>query len=126
MKDLSFRKHLIKAYLDDSEYEKFTRIAKCSKCSNSRLVRDMLERAIFVEYPPAEYDDVLYELRKIGINLNQLAEKAHTFGFIDSNDYRKNTNRLWKALADFARIYVECGAQIEEEKERQKKEQNQI
>lgn len=126
MKDLSFRKHLIKAYLDDSEYEKFTRIAKCSKRSNSQLVRDMLEKAIFVEYPPAEYDDVLYELRKIGINLNQLAEKAHTFGFIDSNDYRKNANRLWKALADFARIYVECGAQIEEEKERQKKEQNRI
>ncbi|MBQ8497162.1 MAG: plasmid mobilization relaxosome protein MobC [Clostridia bacterium] len=126
MKDLSFRKHLIKAYLDDSEYEKFTRIAKCSKRSNSQLVRDMLEKAIFVEYPPAKYDDVLYELRKIGINLNQLAEKAHTFGFIDSNDYRKNTNRLWKALADFARIYVECGAQIEEEKERQKEEQNRI
>ena len=126
MKDLSFRKHLIKAYLDDSEYEKITRIAKCSKRSNSQRVRDMLEKAIFVEYPPAEYDDVLYELRKIGINLNQLAEKAHTFGFIDSNDYRKNANRLWKALSDFASMYVECGAQIEEEKKRQKEKQNRI
>lgn len=126
MKDLSFRKHLIKAYLDDSEYEKFIRIAKCSKRSNSQLVRDMLEKAIFVEYPPAKYDDILHELRRIGINLNQLAEKAHAFGFIDSNEYRKNTNRLWKVVADFASIYVSCGAQIEEEKERQKKEQNQI
>ena len=48
-KENNHKKHLIKAYLDDSEYEKFISIAKSTKRSNSRVVRDMLDNAIFVE-----------------------------------------------------------------------------
>ena len=42
-KEKNHKKHLIKAYLDDSEYEKFISIAKATKRSNSRVVRDMLD-----------------------------------------------------------------------------------
>ena len=94
MKENNHKKHLIKAYLDDSEYEKFISIAKATKRSNSRVVRDMLDNAIFVEYPPVEYGQVLRELRRIGINLNQISERAHSLNHIDSNAYRIDKNHF--------------------------------
>ena len=122
MKENNHKKHLIKAYLDDSEYEKIISIAKATKRSNSRVVRDMLDNAIFVEYPPVEYGQVLRELRRIGINLNQIADRAHSLNYIDSNAYRIDKNHLWRVVAEFAEIYLKCGALIEEEKVRQKAE----
>ena len=122
MKENNHKKHLIKAYLDDSEYEKFISIAKATKRSNSRVVRDMLDNAIFVEYPPVEYGQVLRELRRIGINLNQISERAHSLNHIDSNAYRIDKNHLWRVVAEFAEMYLKCGALIEEEKVRQKSE----
>ena len=41
MKENNHKKYLIKAYLDDIEYEKFISIAKATKRSNSRVVRDI-------------------------------------------------------------------------------------
>ena len=35
------KRHLIKAYLDDEEYEKFQLFAKACKCTNSNFVHQL-------------------------------------------------------------------------------------
>ena len=94
MKDQSNRTHLIKAYLNDSEYERFCRMAEATKRSNSDLVRRLLQTSVFVEFPPVEYREIIDQLERIGINLNQLAYKANSLGFIDELQYRKNANEV--------------------------------
>ena len=122
MKDQSNRTHLIKAYLDDSEYEYFRRIAVATKRTNSDLVRRLLQTSVFVEFPPIEYREIIDQLEHIGINLNQLASKAHSLGFIDEPQYRKNANEVWRMVARLAQIYLQVGARIDEDIRRKKGE----
>ena len=115
MKDQSNRTHLIKAYLNDSEYEHFCRMAEATKRSNSDLVRRLLQTSVFVEFPPVEYREIIDQLEHIGINLNQLAYKANSLGFIDVPEYRKNANEVWRMVARLAQIYLQVGARINDE-----------
>ena len=122
MKDQSNRTHLIKAYLNDSEYERFCRMAEATKRSNSDLVRRLLQTSVFVEFPPVEYREIIDQLEHIGINLNQLAYKANSLGFIDELQYRKNANAVWRMVAQLAEIYLQVGARIDEDIRRKKGE----
>ena len=115
MKDQSNRTHLIKAYLNDSEYERFCRMAEATKRSNSDLVRRLLQTSVFVEFPPVEYREIIDQLERIGINLNQLAYKANSLDFIDEPEYRKNANEVWRMVARLAQIYLQVGARINDE-----------
>ena len=122
MKDQSNRTHLIKAYLNDSEYERFCRMAEATNNTNSNLVRRLLQTSVFVEFPPAEYREIIDQLEHIGINLNQLARVAHSLGFIDESEYRKNANEVWRMVARLAQIYLQVGARIDEDIRRKKGE----
>ncbi len=124
VRDLSNRTHLVKGYLNDSEYARFRRIAEATKNTNSRLIQWMLEGAIFVEFPPAEFGQVLTELRHIGINLNQLARLSHQCGYFDDREYRANAERLWQLDAKLTQIYLRCGAQMEETQQSEKEKRN--
>ena len=115
MKDQSNRTHLIKAYLNDSEHERFTRIAAATNSTNSDLVRRLLQTSVFVEFPPVEYREIIDQLEHIGINLNQLARVAHSLGFIDESEYRKNANEVWRMVAQLCRMYLQVGARINDE-----------
>ena len=115
MKDQSNRTHLIKAYLDDSEYERFRRIAVATNSTNSNLVRRFLQTSVFVEFPPVEYWEIIKQLDSIGNNLNQLARVAHSLGFIDEPEYRKNANEVSRAVAQLCRMYLQVGARINDE-----------
>ena len=115
VKDQSNKTHLIKAYLNDSEYERFNRIAAATNSTNSDLVRRLLQTSVFVEFPPVEYREIIDQLEHIGINLNQLARVAHSLGFIDEPEYRKNANEVWRMVARLAQIYVQVGARINDE-----------
>ena len=115
MKDQSNRTHLIKAYLNDSEYQRFRRIAVATNSTNSDLVRRLLQTSVFVEFPPVEYREIIDQLEHIGINLNQLARVAHSLGFIDEPEYRKNANEVWRMVAQLCRMYLQVGARINDE-----------
>ena len=69
------------------------------------ILSDMVklgEADSMIEFPPIEYQEVLRELRKIGINLNQLASKAHTLGFVDEREYKAESDRLWRVVAELS------------------------
>ena len=73
------RKHFVSLRLDDREYNKLKEWSAATNRTMSDYLRELLEDNQPIEFPPIEYQEVLRELRKIGINLNQLASKAHDF-----------------------------------------------
>jgi hypothetical protein len=92
----------IQVYLDKSEYNKLKEWSAASKRTMSDYIRELLSDSQPVAFPPIEYQEVLRELRKIGINLNQIASKAHTLGFVDEREYKADGDRLWRVVAEFS------------------------
>ncbi len=96
------RKHFVPLRLDDNEYKKLKEWSAASNRTMSDYLRELLEDNQPIEFPPIEYQEVLRELRKIGINLNQLASKAHTLGFVDEREYKAESDRLWRVVAELS------------------------
>ena len=96
------RKHFVSLRLDDREYNKLKEWSAATNRTMSDYLRELLEDNQPIEFPPIEYQEVLRELRKIGINLNQLASKAHTLGFFDERDYKAESDRLWRVVAELS------------------------
>ena len=55
------------------------------------------------EMPQLEFDDILTNLRQINNNLNQIALKANTYGFVDAKSYRENYARLQEQIGEIIR-----------------------
>ena len=102
----------IQVYLDESEYNKLKEWSAASKRTMSDYIRELLSDSQPVAFPPIEYQEVLRELRKIGINLNQIASKAHSLGFIDAPEYEQNEKRVRKAIADFSEVLTRGGVKF--------------
>ena len=96
------RKHFVSLRLDDREYNKLKEWSAATNRTMSDYLRELLEDNQPIEFPPIEYQEVLRELRKIGINLNQLASKAHALGFVDERDYKAESDRLWRVVAELS------------------------
>lgn len=88
--------------LDDDEYRKLCEWSSAANRTMSDYIRELLKDNQPIEFPPIEYQAVLRELRKIGINLNQLASKAHTLGFVDEREYKAESDRLWRVVAELS------------------------
>lgn len=95
--------------LDDDEYSKLKEWSVASNRTMSNYLRDLLNDCQPVAFPPIEYQEVLRELRKVGVNLNQIASKAHTLGFVDEREYRAESERLWRVIAELARAMSRGG-----------------
>ena len=98
--------------LDDDEYKKLCEWSSAANRTMNDYIRELLSDSQPIAFPPIEYQEVLRELRKIGINLNQLASKAHTLGFIDEREYRAESERLWRVVAEFAKPMARGGVKF--------------
>ena len=58
------------------------------------------------EKPDERFYDVMRELSSIGNNINQLAVKANTLGFVDAPQLKKEAERWHKFQADIERTYL--------------------
>ena len=95
------RQHRYAFYLDDEENEMLLSQTKEYNVSVSKLIR-LLILYQCIKFPPKEIRSVVPELRRIGNNLNQIASKAHTLGFVDEREYKEDSNRLWRVVAEFS------------------------
>ena len=89
--------------------------------SMNEYIRQLINGFQPVEFPPVEYEQVIDELEHIGINMNQLAAKAHTLGFVDELEYRQNANRVWKIVAQLSRQLARGGIKIGDNKNMERK-----
>lgn len=80
--------------------------AKKACLSEARLIRLLLRGYEPREKPDERFYDVMRELSSIGNNINQLAVKANTLGFVDAPQLKKEAERWHKFQADIERTYL--------------------
>lgn len=75
--------------MTDKDFDDLDQKVSRTDYSREEFVRRAIRKQTVRENPPAEYGKILYELRKIGSNLNQLLVIARTHGFLDEREVRK-------------------------------------
>lgn len=80
--------------------------AKKACLSEAGLIRLLLRGYEPREKPDERFYDVMRELYSIGNNINQLAVKANTLGFVDAPQLKKEAERWHKFQADIERTYL--------------------
>ena len=77
----------IQIWLSKKEAENLQKKAKRSKVSVAAYVRHLIDGVVPQEAPPPDYYAMMQQLYRIGTNLNQIAQKAHTLNVIDVQRY---------------------------------------
>ena len=102
----------IQFYLYEDEARELREWASASKRSVSQYLRELIAGFQPVAFPPAEYAQVIWELQKIGVNMNQIAAKAHSLGFVDEREYQANADRIWRCVASLSEQLVRGGVKF--------------
>lgn len=78
---------------------------KAKKCglSQQSFMRSLLYNTPIKEQPSVDFHTTIKSLEKIGDNMNQIAAKANTLGFVDQVQYRKETDKLERVIAELMR-----------------------
>lgn len=87
------RNHRIVFYLDDSEYNALERKVKMTSLSREGFIRKAIQNAQIHTAPPADLPVFIRELRRVGVNIDQILMIANARGLLD-------VPRLHKALED--------------------------
>ena len=94
------RKRVVKfqTWLSREEKDILRKKACLVGMSESSLIRCWIKDTHPKEKPPPEFYDLINELRRIGINLNQIAHVANMTGKIDVYRYEDNIKDLKKII----------------------------
>ena len=115
------RKNQVILRLNDAELKRLDEWSAAANMSRSNYIRQLIAGFQPVAFPPVEYRQIIDELQHIGINMNQLATKAHTLGFIDEPEYRQNANRIWRVVAELSAQLARGGVKIGSNKNMERK-----
>ena len=80
--------------LDKGEAEYLKKRVKKSGMSQEAYVRCLITGHVPTDAPPPDYFAMMKELHYIGVNLNQIAQKAHTLNALDVMRYDDNVAML--------------------------------
>lgn len=98
--DMARRTIKIDLRLNEKEAAFLNASVEKSGLSRESYLRSLIKNKPIIERPPVEYFEVLRNLRQINVNLNQIALKANTLGFIDSPEYWRSVDMLQQAIGD--------------------------
>ena len=73
----------IKVRMTEEEFERVTALAQATVLSREAFIREALRGTTIRASPPAEYVEILREMRRMGNNVHQLLIKARTLEFVD-------------------------------------------
>jgi len=73
--------------LNRKEAEALDKKVKKSGISREAYLRHLITGVVPKDAPPPSYYSMMRELHKVGNNLNQIAQKAHTLNVIDVKRY---------------------------------------
>lgn len=77
----------IKVRLSRKEAESLNKRVRKSRLSREAYLRHLIGGSIPRDAPPPDYFSMMRELYRVGNNLNQIAQKAHTLNVIDVQRY---------------------------------------
>ena len=88
------RNHRVVFYLNDKEFEAFEQKAKRSSRSREAFIRKAIEDVQIKELPPADLHKLIWELRRVGNNIDQILMIANSKGILNIPDLRKAIDDL--------------------------------
>lgn len=81
-------------WFNEEEKEVLAYKSELAKMTESDFIRKLVLGYQLKEKPDDRFYDVMRTLRNTANNLNQLAKRANTQGFIDEKDYHRQVDRL--------------------------------
>ena len=86
--------------LNSDEHAYFKKRVKKSGLSQEAYMRQLIHDLVPTDAPPPDYFAMMTELRRIGGNLNQIAQKAHTLNALDVKQYDENIAMVKAAIVN--------------------------
>ena len=69
--------------MTEEEFERVSALAHATVLSREAFIGEALHGTTLRERPPAEYGEILREMRRMGNNVHQLLIKARTLDYVD-------------------------------------------
>ena len=88
------RNHRVVFYLNDKEFEAFEQKAKRSSRSREAFIRKAIQEVLIKELPPADLYKLIWEIRHVGNNIDQILMIANAKGILNIPDLRKAIDDL--------------------------------
>jgi len=88
------RTHEIKVRLSDDEFETLNDYVKRTGWPRERYIRALLIGCLPGSVPPLDYYNMIREIRKVGYNMRQIAQRAYAQEFIDAPLYEQNAKEV--------------------------------
>ena len=88
------RNHRVVFYLNDREFEAFEEKAKRSSRSREAFIRRAIQEVQIKELPPADLHKLIWEIRRVGNNIDQILMIANSKGILNIPDLRKAIDDL--------------------------------
>ena len=103
------RDNLLQLWLNDEEINKLRENSqRCGK-SMSAYVRLLLKGVQPVSVPPIDYYNMIREIRRVGYNMGQVAQRAYALDMVDAPQYEKNASSVLNLCDELTLICVPKG-----------------
>ena len=103
------KKHVVQKHFELSTYENKVFMALCEKTGmkQSDVFRELILSNRLVEAPGDDFYKAIEEIRKIGVNINQIAHMANATGMVDAEAYKEDAERLENLVAEIRKqVYI--------------------
>ena len=90
----------IKCRLNRKEAETLNKRVKKSGLSRENYLRHLINGLVPTDAPPPDYFAMMKQLHHIGVNLNQISQKAHVLNVVDAKQYDDNVEMLNKTVVN--------------------------
>lgn len=87
-------------WLHAAERQRLRDNAKRTGLSQESYLRSLINGYVPKELPSIDFYNMIRELRAIGSNINQLAIKANTTGYVDEAGFERESAHLRKAILE--------------------------
>lgn len=97
------KKRIPNVYLSEAEYEIMMKKIKASKLSASNYFRKMISEGIIIIPDTKGKKELIDEINKIGVNINQIAKHVNTNRRLDRSTFselEKYMDKIWSLLEE--------------------------
>lgn len=101
------RPYRVHVYLNEQEYQRLNIMVAYTSLSREQVLRDLINGLTIKAAPVAEYGAIVRELNRIGNNINQIAAKQHSHGFVDEPMLREAVASLQRIEREFTRAFAQ-------------------
>lgn len=96
----------IKVRLNRKEADNLFKRVKRSRLSREAYLRHLINGVVPQDAPPPDYYSMMQQLYRIGTNLNQIAQKAHTLNVIDVQRYDAAVHKFEEAVKQITEAVI--------------------